>query len=276
MIEKPSMIVMPAHPTNTWDRLGTKFEYIVIHYVGAVSTARNNGQYYGSSPNLGASAHFFVDEKEIVSSVPLTLAAGHCGVDYSNGKAPYWNGRGTYSTNRRSIGIEMCVKKTASGKWYFEPETVTKTVKLVRWLMQEFGIPASNVIRHYDVTWKTCPEPFVRDPAQWAAFKNRIVEEEIDMTKAEVVKLITETVNQVVPNVVYGDIKEVPDYWEGALQKMLDLKVIDGGTLAEVNDHDVNMTRTEAKMGTIMIRILDAVFPGAIEKAIEEIAAKDA
>ena len=83
MIQKPSMITMPAHPTNQWSRYGLPFEFIVLHYVGAVSTARNNGSYYGNTPNIGASAHFFVDEKEIVSSVPLSMSAGHCGVDYS-------------------------------------------------------------------------------------------------------------------------------------------------------------------------------------------------
>ena len=194
MIQKPEMIVMPAHETNTWSRLGTSFKYIVLHYVGAVSTARNNGAYYGNTPNIGASAHFFVDEKEIVSSVPLSMAAGHCGVDYSGGKAPYWNGKGTYSTNRQSIGIEMCCKKAANGQWYIEPETVTRTVALVRWLMQEYNIPVENVIRHYDVCWKRCPEPWVRDPAQWHKFKQRLTEEEIDMSKDELIKLIDERI----------------------------------------------------------------------------------
>lgn len=182
MIQKPAMIVMPAHETNTWSRLGTSFKYIVLHYVGAVSTARNNGSYYGTTPNIGASAHFFVDEREIVSSVPLSMAAGHCGVDYSGGKAPYWNGKGTYSTNRLSIGIEMCCKKTADGVWYIEPETVTRTVALVKWLMQEYNIPVENVIRHYDVCWKRCPEPWVRDEAQWIAFKKRIQEDDEMLT----------------------------------------------------------------------------------------------
>jgi N-acetylmuramoyl-L-alanine amidase CwlA len=184
MIPKPAMIVMPAHPTNTWPRYGTRFEFIVMHYVGAVSTARNNGAYYGNTPNLGASAHYFVDEHEIVSSVPLDRAAGHCGVDYSGGKAPYWNGSGAYSTNRRSIGIEMCCKRTAAGEWYIEPETVTRTVALVKWLMQEFNIPVSNVIRHYDVCWKTCPEPWVRFPEQWTAFKARLTGADIGVAPA--------------------------------------------------------------------------------------------
>ena len=267
MIQKPAMIVMPAHETNTWSRFGTEFKYIVLHYVGAVSTAINNGRYYGSTPNIGASAHFFVDEYNIVSSVPLTLAAGHCGVDYSNGRAPYWNGKGTYSTNRQSIGIEMCCKKTASGEWYIEPETVTRTVALVKWLMQEFNIPIGNVIRHYDVCWKTCPEPWVRDPAQWNSFKKRLQEEEIDMTAEDVRKIVREEMEKI----VYGDIKDVPDYWEGSIEKLLKLKVVDGGTPAEKNDHDVNMNRVEAKMSAILVRTIDKVFPGKIEEKIKEI-----
>lgn len=181
MATKPEMIVMPAHPTNQWSRYGLPFDYIVLHYVGAVSTARNNGSYYGNTPNIGASAHFFVDEREIVASVPLTMSAGHCGVDYSGGKAPFWHKDGIDSTNRRSIGIEMCCKKDSKGNWYIEPETVTRTVALVKWLMQEYNIPVDHVIRHYDVCWKTCPEPWVRFPEQWQNFKKRLTEEDDEM-----------------------------------------------------------------------------------------------
>lgn len=212
MIQKPAMLVMPAHETNTWSRFGTEFKYIVLHYVGAVSTAINNGHYYGSTPNIGASAHFFVDEYNIVSSVPLTHAAGHCGVDYSNGRAPYWNGRGTYSTNRQSIGIEMCCKKTASGEWYIEPETVTRTVALVKWLMQEFNIPVENVIRHYDVCWKNCPAPWVEHPEQWAQFKQRLItneEKEEEMTR-------------------YKTVKELPAYYQAPVEKLIELGIIKG------------------------------------------------
>ena len=171
-MEKPAMIYMPAHRTNTWSRNRLPFEFIVLHYVGAVSTARDNGTYYGRESYIGASAHFFVDEHEIVSSVPLNLAAGHCGVDYSGGKAPFWS----KLTNKKSIGIEMCCKKDSRGNWYIEPETVTRTVALVKWLMQEYNIDINHVIRHYDVCWKTCPEPWVRYPEQWENFKARLVD----------------------------------------------------------------------------------------------------
>ena len=209
MTPKPAMLVMPAHPTNQWSRYGLPFEFIVLHYVGAVSTARNNGAYYGNTPNLGASAHFFVDEHEIVASVPLTMSAGHCGVDYSNGRAPFWNGKGTYSTNRRSIGIEMCCKKTAAGEWYIEPETVTRTVALVKWLMQEYNIPLDHVIRHYDVCWKRCPEPWVRDPKQWEAFRKRLTEEEEEMVR-------------------YNTVGEMPAYYRKDAQRLVDRGALRG------------------------------------------------
>lgn len=249
-VAKPPINVLLAQPTNRWSRNGQAVEYIVLHYVGAVSTAKANAVYLNRDSNLGWSAHFFTDEVSIWQSVPLDESAGHCGVDYSNGRAPFWG----KCRNKNSIGIEMCCKKDANGNWYIEPETVTRTVALVRWLMQEFNIPIDRVVRHYDVCWKTCPEPWVRDPAQWDSFKKRLTEDVIhlDMTKAELVRLITETVNQT----VYGDIKDIPDYWEGDIQQLLDMGVIDGGTPAEKNDHDVNLSRTEAKMLVIMMRVL--------------------
>lgn len=226
MIPKPPMITIPAHPTNTWSRYDTTWEYIVMHYVGAVSTARNNGNYYGREPNLGASAHFFVDEREIVSSVPLTLAAGHCGVDYSGGRAPYWNGKGINSTNRRSIGIEMCCKRTNDGVWYIEPETVTRSVALVKWLMQEYGIPAANVIRHYDVCFKICPEPWVRDPAQWAAFKARLVEQEEEEMQR------------------FKTVDELPKWARADIQKLIDLGHLQGKGGNDGLDITEDMART--------------------------------
>lgn len=273
MAKKPDIIYVPAHPSNTWPRLGTEFEFIVLHYVGAVSTAKNNADYLHRDANLGWSAHFFVDEVSIYQSVSFDYAAGHCGVDYSNGKAPFWSGSGKYSTNRRSIGIEICVKKDKNGNWYFEPETVTRTVALVKWLMQKFNIPIDRVIRHYDVCWKTCPEPWVRDPKKWENFKKRLVEDDDMISEAQMNELkryITETVRSEVVKVAYGDIKDVPDYWEPDIQKLLDLDVINGGTPVSENPNDVNLTRTEAKMCAIEMRLFNKVFPGAIDEAIRK------
>lgn len=39
--------------------------------------------------------------------------------------------------------------------------------------MELHGIKIENVIRHYDVTHKICPEPFTRDEQAWENFKRR-------------------------------------------------------------------------------------------------------
>jgi len=205
MIAKPPINVLYAQPSNRWSRNGQKIEYIVLHYVGAVSTAKANAVYQNRDGNLGWSAHFFTDEVSIWQSVPLDESAGHCGVDYSGGKAPFWG----KCRNKNSIGIEMCCKKDANGNWYIEPETVTRTVALVKWLMQEFNIPIQNVVRHYDVCWKTCPEPWVRFPEQWQAFKKRLTEEEEEMQR-------------------FKTVKELPSYYQAPVEKLIQLGIIKG------------------------------------------------
>ena len=197
-IPKPPISVLIAHSTNRWSRNGQSIEYIVLHYVGAVSTARNNAEYLHRDSNLGWSAHFFTDETSIWQSVPLEESAGHCGVDYSGGTAPFWG----KCRNKNSIGIEMCCKRDAAGNWYIEPETVENTVRLVRWLMAECSIDIDHIVRHYDVCHKTCPEPWVRDGAQWQAFRNKLKEGEK-------------------PVIRYNTIAELPEYYRGETEKLI-------------------------------------------------------
>ena len=197
MIQKPDINVLPAHPTNTWSRNGQQIEYIVLHYVGAVSTAKNNAEYLHRDSNLGWSAHFFTDEHSIWQSVELSLSAGHCGVDYSGGKAPFWG----KCRNKNSIGIEMCCKKDSKGNWFIEPETVENTVCLVRWLMAEYGVALDHVVRHYDVCRKTCPEPWVRDEAQWQAFRDKLKEEKTVIR--------------------FNTVAELPEHYRGEAEKLI-------------------------------------------------------
>ena len=51
----------------------TNPKYIVIHYVGAVSTAKNNANYFYNAYR-GASAHYFVDENEIWVSIKRLMS----------------------------------------------------------------------------------------------------------------------------------------------------------------------------------------------------------
>ena len=55
----------------------------------------------------------------------------------------------------------------------FEDATVKAAIELTKYLMQKYGVPASHVIRHYDVTGKICPNPYVYNTTKhtWDAFK---------------------------------------------------------------------------------------------------------
>lgn len=152
-----------------------KIKYIVIHYTANKGdTAVNNCKYF-EKVNRNSSAHYFVDDNSIWQCVEDSDVAWHCGVDYSNGKAPYWN----KCTNNNSIGIEMCSDYIAN-RYYISDATQQLTIELVKELMQKYNIPADNVIRHFDVTFKECPQPFVQqDYNQWVLFKQKIASNDI-------------------------------------------------------------------------------------------------
>lgn len=138
-------------------------KYIVIHYVGAVSTAKNNTVYF-KNIYRGASANYFVDDNEIWQCVEDKDAAWHCGAK------KYYHDE---CRNSNSIGIEMCCYKK-NGKLDVSEKTVDRTIELVRELTEKYGIPAENVLRHYDVTHKVCPAPFVNDYERWYKFLRNI------------------------------------------------------------------------------------------------------
>ena len=54
-------------------------------------------------------------------------------------------------------------------------EVVNKTIELTKELMAKYNIPVENVIRHYDVTHKICPAPFVNNESRWNEFKSRLI-----------------------------------------------------------------------------------------------------
>lgn len=136
-------------------------KYIVIHYVGAEGGAEANCKYFQRFYR-GASAHYFVGHNgELWQSVEDKDIAWHCG-------AAKYKHKDCRNTN--SIGVEMCCRKDSNG-WHFEEATITATIGLVRELMTKYNIPVENVLRHYDITGKICPQPYVANNAAWLAFK---------------------------------------------------------------------------------------------------------
>ena len=160
----------PCHGSNyTAGRGGNSIRYIVIHFTSNDGdTAQNNCSYFAGA-NRQASAHYFVGNDGIYQSVQDKDKAWHCG-----GTSVY---KHKYCRNANSIGIEMC-SRISKGHYVIDSAIVDMTVELTRYLMNKYNVPLENVIRHYDVWDKDCPEPFVRNPEQWINFKNILKEDE--------------------------------------------------------------------------------------------------
>lgn len=164
---------------NFTDASRTKddIEWLVIHYVGATGSALQNANYFYDR-FIGASAGYFVGfEGEKYRIVRDEDIAWHCGGGLQSNKGHKFFG---ICKNSNSIGIEMCVRNDSNDRsaestgWYFEPETIEGTIELVKYLMKLYDIDVDHVIRHFDVTGKYCPSPFVRDEKAWELFKERL------------------------------------------------------------------------------------------------------
>lgn len=205
--------------------------YLVIHYVGATGGARDNAYYYHSC-RVEASAHYFVghgsEGAAVYASVPEGDTAWHCGRADGNYVHPECR-------NANSIGIELCCHRDKAGAWYFDAQTVDKAVALALDIMARYGIPVGRVVRHYDVTGKRCPGPWVDDPAAWAAFKARL-EGENDMTKKEVQALIEAAKPQ-----VYTDVSQVPKWAQGLVRRAVEGGIIKGDGSGRLNLTDQDL-----------------------------------
>lgn len=153
--------LLASPSTYTEGRGGCDPEYVAIHYTATQASAYDNCRYFAGG-NRNSSAHYFIDGSGTVwRSVPDADTA--------------W-AVGNFPMNQRSISIEV----VSDGRDFTEEE-----IAELRWLVQrlraQYGIPAENVIRHYDAvdfarraglggSWvdphKSCPAPYV-DHDRW-------------------------------------------------------------------------------------------------------------
>ena len=148
------------------NRSNDDIKWIIVHYVGAVSTAKNNADYFYSTYR-GASAHYFVDDKEIWQVVEDNDAA------WAIGANKYY----TNARNSNSISVEMCCYYMKNGNINVAKEVEEKAIGLIKELMKKYNIDINHVIRHYDATRKNCPAPFVSDQERWDNFKKKLQEQ---------------------------------------------------------------------------------------------------
>lgn len=140
-------------------------KYIVIHETdnwsnGAGAQRHASAQAAG---HLSTSVHYYSGSDGVYQ------AANHVDGTYSIGKEYGGNHSITDASNKNTINIEICVNPDGDYN-----VASSNAVELVKYLIQQTGIPASRVIRHYDAKGKYCPRKMMDNPALWEDFKKQI------------------------------------------------------------------------------------------------------
>lgn len=149
---------------------------IVIHWTanpGATDTGHQD--YFDGDDGGGeryASAHMFVDKDSATLIVPVNEVAYHaneraCKIDKLKGESKGYKGNANVTT----LGLELCIEKDGS----IHPDTLARAEKIVAEWVEKYKLnPVNDVYRHYDVTGKNCPRPWVEDFALYKKFRNNV------------------------------------------------------------------------------------------------------
>lgn len=189
---------------NKYTRPGKKLKgvkKIVLHWTANPGAGAKNHQTYfgvtlialnkekeskGHEP-IFASAHIFVDKNGAKLLIPLNELAYHANdvVKLNKDKSPY---RGVPelrpNANYYSIGVEMCVEKDGT----ISPITIKNTVNVIAELCNIYKLTEEDIVRHFDVTSKLCPAPFVKDEQLFIDFKKMVKSQLKQDGKPNVVK----------------------------------------------------------------------------------------
>lgn len=137
-------------PIRTKRRNGTAIspavKFIVVHDTGNKnSTAAGNVKYYINSANSeSASAHLFVDDKEILECIPALTAppekAWHVLYNVTTDNQLYG-----YNANDAAIGVEYCFGDNINAD-----EAYKKYIWVIAYLCYTFKLdPATSIVGHF-------------------------------------------------------------------------------------------------------------------------------
>ena len=161
-------------------------KYIVVHYLGVV------GQNFELWDHGYGATFTIAWNGDVYYTADYTAVTWQCGGGLQGSGGHAFHGK---CTHYNSVSIETCVKRTDNkyegddndDKWYFTEESQESLVWAVSKMMDDLNIPIDHVIRHFDVTGKICPNPYVRNNGlngnwTWDQFKANLAQYRKDGT----------------------------------------------------------------------------------------------
>lgn len=200
------------------------------------------------------------------------------------------------NANSYSFGVEMtepsCIRYTSGADFVCSDlataraqvtGTYNTAVELFAMLCKEYRLdPLKDILSHNEArlqgigTGHSDPEHLWRQlgmPLTMDGFRRAVkakMEDEIDMTKDEMIKLIDERIEQKIKTI--KDIAAVPDSLKAEVRELLDLEAINGGTSKEKNPDDINIPFDSLKGVVIGKRYTDKKIDSITEKVAEMVA----
>lgn len=139
-------------------------KFIVIHdtaNAGKGADAMAHYRYLQHAARSG-SAHYYVDDKEIVQTIDDSVVAWAVGDKWARKNATRDD-----VTNYNSISVELCINQGID-----KAKAYQNLLWLTRYLMTKFN---AEVVRHYDATGKPCPKSWqANNWDQWWRFKKEL------------------------------------------------------------------------------------------------------
>ena len=171
-------------------RGNNSIKWIIVHYTG---DRHSQGQARKTANAMQTwkrtvSTHYLVGDDGIYHTVKDKYCAWHC---------PYEKENKCAACNSNALGVDLVEhkldeksKSVNDRDWYFTDKVIQDGAELVAMLADKYDIPDDHIVRHYDVTGKWCPRPFVGNDINevthdkhefgWIAFKEKVKKARID------------------------------------------------------------------------------------------------
>lgn len=187
MIREKLLTINPYSRPVQAGALHQRVEGLVMHWVqnaGAPNEVHWNWWESRKDPTLKrgyGSAHYVIDDNEILLCVPENEVAYHVGAGDFPSERYTDMARRNFSIypSARTIGIEMC---HPNDEGWFTGNVLWQATWLASSICVRYDLnPMEDIYRHYDITGKDCPRYWMNHPEEFYKFKRNVTRMKRDL-----------------------------------------------------------------------------------------------